>query len=855
MSLLDYRRKRSFDKTREPAPGARVEPKRAIFVVQLHHASRRHYDFRLQVGDALKSWAVPKGPSFDPEVKRMAVEVEDHPLSYAKFEGRIPKGQYGGGHVALFDQGVWSSPYDVEFQLAKGHLQFELFGDKLKGLWHLVRSSRKERQPGWFLIKAKDRYASKLEADDLLGDVAAPTAADHKRAGAGKEGKKALVAPLARKRARRVDWSARASKLPKARKSKLRDAAFAPQLAKLADKPPVGDKWLHEIKWDGYRLVTTVVGGKVRIWSRNGIEWTDKVPEIREAIGQLGLSEAAFDGELIAGTGTQADFGLLQATLSGERQGSLSYALFDLLHVEGVSLEAAPLLDRKRLLEQLLKDPPRHLAYSSHIEGDGDKAVELASQGEFEGIICKRADLPYEHGRSEAWKKVKRLESDEFAVVGYTPGKGARESFGSLLLARPDPVHGWSYVGRVGSGFTDKLIADLLRRIDKAGGRQATVHVPAEVDADLRQAKWFEPMFVVEVFIRGIGNTGVLRQPSLKAIRPDKDVADLQRDAKGAGNANKAASARAARKEATTVATTKKATKAAKTAKAALPPVKLSSPQKLLFPEDGISKQQVFDYYRAVMPRLLPEIANRPLSVIRCPDGTGKQCFFQKHHTPGLDRVGQVRLKEEGGNSANYLVAFDEQAVLELVQFNSLEFHPWGAHADDPEHADRIVFDLDPGPGVPWAEVKRAALQVRDVLKTIKLKSFLRTTGGKGLHVVVPLNPPVDWGTVKAFAKGVAEAMAAAEPQRFLSTSTLKLRPKKIFIDYLRNGRGATAVASYSLRGRPGAPVAFPLAWSELAQLKRGDAYTLRNVPALLKGRRDPWAGFDSVKQDLSHLE
>jgi bifunctional non-homologous end joining protein LigD len=738
----------------------------------------------------------------------------------------------------------------VEFQLAKGHLQFELFGDKLKGLWHLVRSTRKERQPGWFLIKAKDAYASTLEADDLLAGVAAPGAEDQRRAGAGKADKKQLAAPLVAKRARRIDWAARAAKLPKAKKAKLRDAAFAPQLAKLVDKAPGGAQWLHEIKWDGYRLVTTVVGGKVRIWSRNGIEWTDKLPEIREAIAQLGLQEAAFDGELIAGTGTQADFGLLQATLSGEKQGSLAYALFDLPHLQGVSLEATPLLARKQLLEQLLQDPPRHLAYSSHIVGDGAKAFELASAGEFEGIICKRADLGYEHGRSEAWRKVKRLESDEFAVVGYTPGKGSREAFGSLLLARPDPVHGWTYVGRVGSGFTEKLIADLLKRIGTAGVRKPTVHVPPDVDADLRQAKWFAPMFVVEVFIRGIGNTGVLRQPSLKAIRPDKGIADLQRDAAGAGNASKAASKRAARTEATTMATTKKAAK--KTA--ALPAVKLSSPQKLLFPEDGISKQQVFDYYQAVMPWLLPEIANRPLSVIRCPDGTGKQCFFQKHHTPGLERVGQVRLKEEGGNNANYLVAYDEQAVLELVQFNSLEFHPWGAHADDPERADRVVFDLDPGPGVPWAEIKRAALQVRDVLKQVKLKSFLRTTGGKGLHVVVPLNPPVPWATVKAFAKGLAEAMAAAEPQRFLSTSTLKLRPKKIFIDYLRNGRGATAVASYSLRGRPGAPVAFPLAWTELEQLKRGDAYTLRNVPALLKKRRNPWAGFDKVKQDLSHI-
>ena len=844
MSLLEYRRKRSFDKTREPAPGAVVEPKRAIFVVQLHHASRRHYDFRLQVGDALKSWAVPKGPSFDPAVKRMAVEVEDHPLSYAKFEGRIPKGQYGGGHVALFDEGVWSSPYDVEFQLAKGHLQFELFGDKLKGLWHLVRSQKGEKQPAWFLIKAKDRYASKIEADDLLADVTPAGADDLKRAGAGKAAKKKLVAPVVKKRAKRIDWSARAAKLPKAKAAKLRDAAFAPQLAKLTDKPPAGEQWLHEIKWDGYRLVTTVVGGKVRIWSRNAIEWTDKVPELREAIAQLGLQSAAFDGELIAGTGTQADFGLLQQTLSGERQGSLAYALFDLLHLEGISLEASPLLARKQLLEALLKDPPPHLAYSSHIEGDGEKAFELASQGEFEGIICKRADLPYEHGRSESWKKVKRLESEEFAVVGYTPGKGARESFGSLLLARPDAQQkeGWTYVGRVGSGFTDKMIGELLKRIGKAGGKEKTVHLPPAVDADLRQAKWFAPMFVVEVFIRGIGNTGVLRQPSLKAIRPDKGIADLQRDARGAGNATKTAGKRAAAAET-----------GRKTAKAA-PAVKLSSPTKIIFPEDGITKQQVSDYYAAVMPRLLPEIANRPLSVIRCPNGTGKQCFFQKHHTPGLERVDLVRLKEEGGNNANYLVANSADAVLELVQFNALEFHPWGAHADDPDHADRIVFDLDPGPGVPWDEVKRSALQVRDFLKKLGLKSFLRATGGKGLHVVVPLNPVVEWATVKGFAKGFADALAKSEPLRFVSSSTLKIRPKKIFVDYLRNGRGATAVASYSLRARPGAPVALPLAWSELASLKRGDAFTLRDVPARLKKRRDPWAGIDDIAQDLSNL-
>jgi bifunctional non-homologous end joining protein LigD len=882
MSLVEYRRKRHFGKTREPEPGTAVEARRAIFVVQLHHASRRHYDFRLQVGDTLKSWAVPKGPSYDPAVKRMAVEVEDHPLDYASFEGEIPKGEYGGGHVAQFDHGVWSSPYDVEAQLAKGHLQFELFGEKLKGGWHLVRSHAPAKQPQWLLIKQKDEYAGPLEADDLLADVAAPPAADAKRAGSGKAAKKKLAAvPVKPASRRRVDWAKRALALPGARKATLKDAAFAPQLAKLVDAPPAGADWLHEVKWDGYRLVATITRGAVRIWSRNAIEWTDKVPEIRDALAALGLDSAALDGELIAGAGTQADFGLLQATLSGERQGALSYVLFDLLHLQGIALDAVPLVARKALLQDLLAPPPRHLAFSSHIPGDGDAAFALASAQAFEGIVSKRADGRYHAGRADDWKKTKRLESEEFAVVGVTPGKGARSGFGSLLLARPDATHGWVYVGRVGSGFTDRMLTDLGKRIGKAGAATPTVHVPEGVDADLRQARWFAPMFVVEVIVRGRGNSGVLRQPSLKGLRPDKDVADLVGDdaapakpaRKAATKAAKTAAAKAATKAATKTATknatknaTKSATKAVATSsaraettqppRAPLPPTRaarLSSPTKVVFPDVGITKQEVADYYAAVMPHLLPGIAGRPLSVIRCPDGAGKPCFFQKHHTPGLAEVDLVRLKEEGGNNANYLVARTAEGVMELVQFNGLEFHPWGAHAETPDRADRIVFDLDPGPGVPFASVKSAAVQVRDLLAELELQSFLRTTGGKGLHVVVPLNPGCDWDIVKRFARGFAEAMAQSEPKRYVAVSTLKARPGKIYVDYLRNGRGATAVASYSLRARDRAPVAMPLAWKELATLERGDAFTLRDVPARLKKRRkDPWASIDAVKQDLA---
>jgi bifunctional non-homologous end joining protein LigD len=843
MTLLQYQRKRQFDKTREPAPGqALPEGERAIFVVQLHHASRRHYDFRLQVGDALKSWAVPKGPSYDPSVKRMAVEVEDHPLDYANFEGEIPKGHYGGGHVALFDTGVWSTPYDAEAQLAKGHLHFELFGRKLKGGWHLVRSGKPAKQPQWLLFKDQDQYAGTLEADDLLGDVAPPPAEDLKRSGAGKPDKKRRTSVAPARRRRRIDWAKKAAKLPKARRASLKDEAFAPQLARLGDRPPEGEQWIHELKWDGYRLVTTVVAGRVRIWSRNAIEWTAKVPEIVSAVEQLGLKNAALDGELVAGGGTQQDFNLLQATLSGEQQGALVYVLFDLLHLDGVAIDAAPLLDRKQLLADVLAEPPPHLALSTHVIGDGQAAYALAVERRFEGIISKRGDRPYQPGRGDDWRKTKHLPSEEFAVVGYTPGKGNRGGFGSLLLARPDPVHGWSYAGRVGSGFNNEQIRELTRRIGKSGSAKPTVYVTDAARREIRGGLWFEPMFVVEVIVRGTGSSGVLRQPSLKALRPDKDIADLADPDRAGPSMSKAKQAVSGKRASTR-----------KPATAPAPPMRLTSPTKLIYPDSRITKQDVADYYLAVMDHLLPEIAGRPLSIIRCPDGAGKPCFFQKHYTPGLEHVRLVRLKEEAGNAANYLVAYDAAGVMELVQLNALEFHPWGARADEPDKADRVVFDLDPGPNVPWAEVKAAALHVRDLLRQAGLETFLRTTGGKGLHVVVPLDPGCDWDVVKRFAKGFADALATSEPRRFLAVSSLKLRPNRIFIDYLRNGRGATAVASYSLRARERAPVAMPIAWTELKTLRRGDAFTLKDVPQRLKRRRrDPWAGIGNVRQDLS---
>jgi len=845
VSLADYRRKRSFDKTREPEPGKAVpKGQRAIFVVQLHHASRRHYDFRLQVGDALKSWAVPKGPSYDPSVKRMAVEVEDHPVDYATFEGEIPKGQYGGGHVAQFDHGVWATDGDPVEQLVKGHLRFELFGTKLKGGWHLVRSGKPAEQPRWLLFKDKDDYAGKLEADDLLADVTKAPAEDLKRAGSGKTNKKKLIAvPV--KKGRKMDWAKKAAALPKAKKAAAPTGPFEPQLAKLGESPPQGEQWIHELKWDGYRILATIAKGEVRLWSRNALEWTDKIPDIRDAVDALDLESGALDGELIAGTGTKRDFNLLQSTLSGERLGKLSYALFDVLHLNGVDVSGAPLLERKALLQELLEDAPAHLAFSSHIKGDGQAAFELAGKQHFEGIISKRGDQPYQGGRSEDWRKTKQLASDEFAVVGYTEPKGSRTGFGSLLLAKPDPERGWRYVGRVGTGFNDQLMRELTKKLTKGGGKKPTAHV-GTTDTDLRTATWFPPRFVVEVFFRGIGRQDLLRQPSLKTIREDKDVKDLA-DSDRAKNPSRAASL---------AKSSKKVTKRGKSSTATTELPKLSSPTKILFPHSRVTKRDVWDYYLAVADHLLPEIAGRPLSIVRCPAGIEHPCFFQKHLTAGLERVNTVKLKEESGTNANYLVVEDLPGLMELVQFNALEFHPWGSHAKEPDRADRVVFDLDPGEGVPFSEIKKAAKDIRKLLEQLELESFLRVSGGKGLHVVVPLNPGCDWDLTKRFARGFADALARSEPERFLSTATKSKRNKRIFVDYLRNGRGATAVASYSIRGRAGAPVAMPLAWSELSKLTKANAFTIKDVPAKLKRRRkDPWDGIDRVKQNLARWE
>jgi bifunctional non-homologous end joining protein LigD len=652
----------------------------------------------------------------------------------------------------------------------------------------------------------------------------------------------------------------KAASLPGAKKLRAARGPFAAELARLAQAPPEGDNWLHEAKWDGYRLLTTIIAGKPTVWSRNALEWTARLPGIVAALTKLNLDAAQFDGELIVLLDGRSDFNALQAALSGEGRAPLVYVLFDLIHLHGWSLASCELVERKQILDDLIKmrEVPG-LMFSEHHIGEGRVLFEQAVAHKLEGIMSKRAASPYRAGRGDDWRKIKSALSDEFAIVGYTKPKGSRNGFGSLLLATAEKNGSWRYAGRVGSGFSQMQLGVLAQALQRRECTQPAVRA-ASIDPLLRGAHWVEPDKVAEVYFRGIGNQGLLRQPSLKAIRADKTAADLAREA--AGKHRREPAMPIEKKVARKVAVKGKAALEKKNAahksapvKAAPPTfgtVKLSHPERIVFPADGYTKRDVADYYAAVMAQFLAGVRGRPLSIVRCPDGIDGACFFQKHLLPNLKHVRSVRLKEEGGGSGDYLFVDTADGVLELVQFNALEFHPWAATAKDPQHADYIVFDLDPAPDVAWRRVVNAATHLRDLLADLGLTSFVRTTGGKGLHVVVPLRPALAWAPAKHFAQAFAATLAAAMPAEFIAVATKSRRGGKIFVDYLRNARGATSVASYSLRSRAGAGVAMPLSWQELRKLKRGDAFTLKNALKHVRSRpEDPWASMARIKQSL----
>lgn len=848
-ALEEYRAKRDFQRTQEPPGKALRRAKRGIFVVQKHAARHLHYDFRLELDGVLKSWAVPKGPSIDPGEKRLAVQVEDHPIEYADFEGRIPAGEYGGGTVMVWDRGTWLPEDDAQQAYAKGRLRFQLAGEKLRGRWSLVRMhGRGEGQ--WLLIKGDDEFAGD---DDILSR--APDSAVSSRSleeiGAATAGsdvggaKRSVKKRATRQGARTVarEGSSRTESIPGARPGKP-PADFRPQLATLYKTVPTGDDWLHEIKYDGYRVLAVHRRGRLQLLSRNGLDWTDRLPGLASACRGITATDYVLDGELVAlDRSGISDFQELQNRLRSGDSGLLYY-VFDLPFYAGHDLRRTPLHQRKAILAELLgsSETGGSIRYSDHIRGQGKPFYMQACEGGLEGIISKRADSDYLSKRADTWRKIKCGQRQEFVIAGFTDPGGARSAFGALLLGYYEGRK-LQYAGRVGTGFTDRSLKTLGPRLKKL----ETVKPPfadPPADADVH---WCRPELVCEVAFTGWTRDGRLRHPSFQGLREDKPAAAVIRE-QAAAKSEIDATPRA-------VSGTRRKTVKEAAEECSVGGVRLSNPDRVLYPDQGVTKAELAEYYFQVADWILPYVGGRPLSLVRCPRGRQRQCFFQKHLTEALpDAVKGVTIAEKDGEST-YIVIDDLQGLITLVQFGTLEMHPWPARTDRLDRPDYLVFDLDPGPGVAWQSVAEAASTLRDMMAELGLESFLRTSGGKGLHVVVPIARRHSWDEMRRFAEAVARHLAEREPTRYVATASKAKRGGKIFIDYLRNARGATSIASYSTRARSGAPVAVPLRWDELAGIGAADAYNIRNLPrrlASLKG--DPWEGFAGVRQRLPKL-
>lgn len=810
MALTTYRKKRDFQATPEPR-GKRAKSRAGdSFVIQKHAARRLHYDLRLEMDGALKSWAVTKGPSLVAGEKRLAVHVEDHPLDYGDFEGTIPKGEYGGGAVIVWDRGRWSPLADAKKGYAKGHLDFELQGEKLHGRWHLVRMAKKPRDKNknWLLIKGDDAYARGNGAPEITEER--PESVKTGRLVEEVEGE----AP---------GWSSKSGKIAKPARRKLPKGAkkagypgfIEPTLATLRSSPPPGKNWLHEIKFDGYRLQAHVRSGRVTLLTRSGLDWTPKFgTRIAEALAGLPMQDAILDGEVIVeGAGNASDFSALQDALSAGQADRMVFYAFDLLYLDGYDLRPVPLIERKAALQSLIGNAPSALRYSEHFEEDGELVLRHACRLSLEGVVSKLRDAPYRSGRVKDWIKSKCLERQEFVVAGYVPSTTARNAIGSLVLGYFDKGK-LAYAGRVGTGFTNKVAAELFQRLE--GMRIAKSPFARKLTAEEnRQAHFVRPELIAEVEFRSWTADGVVRHASFRGLREDKGAEQVVRESKETAPAQRAS-----------------------------PAIKLTHPDRLYWKEAGVTKQGLADYYSEVWPRIGPFIVDRPLSLLRCPDGASGQCFFQKHAWRGQSK--DILAAHDPKDDAQPIIAIDGlPGLIGLVQGGVLEIHPWGSRLESLEQPDMIIMDLDPGEQVDWADVIDAAGEVRKRLRSAGLESFVKTSGGKGLHVVAPLKPVAEWDEVKAFTKGIADAMSADSPERFVATVTKSKRKGKILVDYLRNGRGATAVAPYSTRARPGAAVSMPLDWSELSPAIGPAYFTVVNaLPRLAALDTDPWADF-----------
>lgn len=819
--LETYTSKRDFKKTLEPKPRA-GKKQRWRFAVQKHDARRLHFDLRLELDGVLKSWAVTRGPSLVPGEKRLAIQTEDHPLDYLTWEGVIPKGEYGGGTMMVWDQGTWAPEADPERGLKKGHLDFTLKGKRLKGRWHLVRMHRKpgEKKDPWLLIKSQDEHARPAGDVEIVDEELTSA-----RTGRTNE-------ELATKGTVRADHAARAkikkidlpdiARLPGAKKGIL-PVFIEPCLAGYETEEPAGDAWIHEIKYDGYRMQARIDGGKVKLLTRKGLDWTNRFRTIEADVKRLPIGSALIDGEIVVqDENGVSSFSGLQADLKAGRKERLAYFVFDLLYLEGSDIRNVALEKRKELLQIITSAiGESRIRYSDHMEGDGTEILGHACRMGLEGIISKRKDSPYRSGRAKLWLKSKCTKSQEFIIIGYVPSSASDRAIGSLVLGAYQEgklIH----VGRAGTGFSETLARDLMRRLKPFEIGKPKLGAPLLQGAG-KDVRWVKPELVAEIEVRGWTNDKLLRQASFKGLREDKEAGDV-------------------------VLETVQATPS-KLAAPRLLDFRLTHPDRVYWPDEGITKQALAEFYIDIADWILPHITGRVLSLLRCPSGGFKSCFYAKHVWQGMD---EAIIPVDVGDAEPMLAIKSLEGLIALVQSGTLEIHPWGSKIDTLEHPDQFIIDLDPGPGVSWQSVIDAALDVRDRLQRLKLKSFVKTSGGKGLHVVTPIAPVSEWDTVKDFTKALAEQMATDSPSCYVSKMTKSIRRNRIFVDYLRNGRGQTAVAAYSTRARPGAAVSTPLEWSELSPAIGPAHFTVENLRQRLQClKRDPWAGFFKLKQKL----
>ncbi len=859
MGLAQYHAKRDFKKTPEPHGKLAARKGKALsYLIQKHAASHLHYDLRLELNGVLLSWAVPKGPSLDPADKRLAMHVEDHPLEYGGFEGTIPKGEYGGGTVMLWDRGTWAPVGDPQAGYRKGHLKFDLDGEKLKGRWALIRTHGSKyggKSEAWLLVKDVDSKAKRgldariVEAEPQsvisgrsIDEIAA---AGENEWHSNRSAKANVKAGAVRKPSQTTTLKTRASKgalsdvagaKPAALPSKL-----SPTLCALVATPPKGDDWLHEVKYDGYRLVCRVDDGQVRIYSRNGKEWTDRFAATAAALKRLKCKSAWIDGEMCAvDEKGRSSFQALQNALSGTDTSHLVFFAFDLPFLDGYDLRGVQLTERKRLLASLLEKSKTSLRFSPEVQGGGAQMFEQACRLNLEGIVSKRADSTYASGlRTRNWVKVKCIQRQEMVIGGFTDPQGSRAGFGALLLGVYDAKGDLRYAGKVGTGFDDALLKSMRAKLDKLE-RDSPAFANPPRGFEAKGAHWVEPKLVAEVKFTEWSDAGSLRHPAFVGLREDKKASEVMRE-KAATSGAAAPKARAAKPIA--AKKSKAGSGADKTDSVA--GVKISHPEKLLFPEAGLSKISLARYYESIADWILPQVADHPLSLFRCPDGWDKQCFYQKHADKSVHAsVSRIEVPE-GGGTATYFAANSLQALVGLVQWGVVELHPWGSRMPDPEKPDRLIFDFDPADDVPWAKLVEAVRMLQTLLEEMGLPAFLKTTGGKGLHVVVPIKRTLTWERAKAFTKAVADLMARTFPDRFVATVSKSKREGRIFIDYLRNAEGSTAIAAYGIRARKNAPVSTPIEWKELVKDVRFDYFNVKNVPARLSRlKTDPWDGF-----------